>query len=138
MQKNYLKLDLIFINVQNRVMNEIVLFGEIDAPITSSCSSCSGCEDKSEHRCTEDIPSITSKELAEQLKVSVNKSNLENSISVEFKDIHTEDLTDYQDVKTLINMSFSFPILTVNRKIKYMGPFDSDTILLEIKETLKL
>ncbi len=119
-------------------MNEIILFGEETAPITSSCTSCSGCDDKTDHRCTENIPTITSEELADQLLVSVKKASLDSVISVEFKDIHSEDLTDYQDVKTLINMSFSFPILTVNKKIKYMGPFDSDKLLVELRETLKV
>ena len=50
----------------------------------------------------------------------MKKASLDDKISVIFKDIHTEDLTDYKDVKTLINMSFSFPILTVNKKIKYI------------------
>lgn len=119
-------------------MNEIILFGESNKVITSSCTSCSGCNDKSEHRCTETPPSITSEELTVQLRESVKKSSLDDKISVEFKDIHNEDLTEYKDVKTLINMSFSFPILTVNKKIKYMGPFDSDKLLKEIKENLKL
>lgn len=119
-------------------MNEIILFGETNTPITSSCTSCSGCNDKNDPKCTVDIPSITAEALTEQLLVSVKKSSLDDKISVSFKDIHKEDLTDYKDVKTLINMSFSFPILTVNRKIKYMGPFDSDTLLTEIKENLGL
>lgn len=119
-------------------MNEIILFGEETAPITSSCTSCSGCNDKSDHRCTENIPTITSEELANQLIKSVEKASLESVISVKFKDIHNEDLTDYKDVKTLINMSFSFPIVTVNKKIKYMGPFDSDKLLIELRETLKV
>lgn len=119
-------------------MNEIVLFGEKNTTITSSCSSCSGCNDKTENRCTEPQLSITSEELALKLKESVKKQSLESEISVEFRDINTEDLSDYQDVKTLINMSFSFPILTVNKKIKYMGPFDSDILLEEIKGNLNL
>jgi len=119
-------------------MNEIILFGEETAPITSSCTSCSGCDDKSDHRCTDNIPTVTSEELANQLSESVKKASLENLISVQFKDIHSEDLTEYKDVKTLINMSFSFPILTVNKKIKYMGPFDSDKLLVELRETLNV
>ncbi len=138
MQNNYFKLEFIFLNVQNSFMNEIILFGEKSKAIVSSCSSCSGCDDKSEHRCTENIPGITSEKLAENLLESVKKASLDDKISVIFKDIHTEDLTDYKDVKTLINMSFSFPILTVNKKIKYMGPFDSDILLADIKETLGL
>lgn len=119
-------------------MNEIILFGETNKVITSSCTSCIGCNDKSDNRCTDTPPSITSEELTEQLKTAVKNQSLENVIKVEFKDIHNEDLTDYKDVKTLINMSFSFPILTVNKKIKYMGPFNSEVLLSEIKETLKL
>lgn len=119
-------------------MNEIILFGEQSKPITSSCTSCSGCDDKNDHLCTENIPSVTSEQLAANLLESVKKSGLDSKITVEFKDIHSEDLTDYKDVKTLINMSFSFPILTVNKKIKYMGPFDSDVLLQDIKEGLGL
>lgn len=119
-------------------MNEIILFGEKSKAITSSCSSCSGCDDKSDQLCSGDTPTITSEELTSQLLHSVKKAKLENYITVEFKDINTEDLTDYKDVKTLINLSFSFPILTVNKKIKYMGPFDSDVLLSDIKETLGL
>lgn len=120
-------------------MNEIILFGESNTPITSSCSSCSGCNDKSSHMCaTMEAESITCEELTNLLKESVKKQSLENKISVTFKDINSEDLSDYQDVKTLINLSFSFPILTLNKKIKYMGPFDSDILLAEIKETLSL
>ena len=124
--------------MQNSDMNEIILFGEISKPVKSSCSSCSGCDDKTDHLCTENIPEVTSEKLALDLLESVKKSGLEDKISVVFKDINTEDLSEYKDVKTLINMSFSFPILTVNKKIKYMGPFDSDVLLLDIKETLEL
>ncbi|MGL1894429.1 MAG: hypothetical protein OCD02_22550 [Spirochaetaceae bacterium] len=119
-------------------MNEIILFGEETKVITSSCTSCSGCDDKSEHLCTDNTPQVTSEELTEQLLNSVKKAELSGSISVEFRDIHSEDLSEYKDVATLINMSFSFPILTVNKKIKYMGPFDSDILLADIKETLGL
>jgi len=118
-------------------MNEIILFGEEESPITSSCSSCSGCDDNGDHKCTVNIPQITCRELTKQLQDSVIKASLQHKVSVEFKDIYKEDLTEYQDVKTLINMSFSFPILTVNKKIKYMGPFDADTLLSDLKETLE-
>lgn len=68
----------------------------------------------------------------------VEKAKLSDKISVKFKDIHSEDLTDYSDIKTIINMSFSFSMLTINKKIKYMNPFDSDILSEEIKETLGL
>lgn len=119
-------------------MNEIILFGEKTKAITSSCTSCSGCSDKSDHLCTDNIQGITSEELTIQLQDSVKRAGLIKDITVTFKDIHAEDLSAYKDVKTLINMSFSFPILTVNKKIKYMGPFDSEVLLTEIKEGLKL
>lgn len=120
--------------MQNRDMNEIILFGEKEQVITSSCTTCSGCSDKNENLCTGDTQSITSEELTSHLKGAISRANLEERVSVEFKDIHSEDLTDYPDVKTLINMSFSFPILTLNKEIKYMGPFEPEVLLKELKE----
>lgn len=119
-------------------MNEIILFGESDKTVSSSCTACSGCGEKSDPKCTVDVPTITAEELTLQLQSSVNKRDLGSKISVSFRDIHSVDLSEYQDVKTLINMSFSFPILTVNKKIKYMGPFDSEILLSELLETLEL
>ncbi len=117
-------------------MNEVVLFGEKDKEVVSSCDSCTGCGDKSEHLCTDVTPTITSEDLTLKLKKLIEANSLSDQISVEFKDINTDDLTDYKDVKTLINMSFAFPILTVNKKIKYMGPFDPNIVLKDIKETI--
>ena len=124
--------------MQNSSMNEIVLFGESNKAITSSCSSCSGCSDKGDNLCSGETPEVTSEQLTKSLLYAVNQSGLGDKVTVEFKDIHTEDLSEYKDVKTLINMSFSFPILTVNKKIKYMGPFDPNILLDELKETLSL
>lgn len=117
-------------------MNEVVLFGEKGKEVKSSCSSCTGCGDKSEHLCTDMIPSVTSEDLANKLIEIVEEEKLDSQISVSFKDINEEDLTEYQDVKTLINMSFAFPILTVNKKIKYMGPFDPKIVISDIKEAI--
>ncbi len=115
-------------------MIEILLFGEQGKLVTSSCSSCTGCQDGDSHLCTDKTPEITSEELATSLLEEVVKQGLNNEIMVEFRDINKEDLTNYKDVKTLINMSFAFPILTVNGKIKFMGPFNSSSMLNDIKE----
>lgn len=120
------------------MIHQVILFGESNTRITSSCSICSGCSDKESGSCSENTPVITSEELTKSLREAIKNKALENKITVEFRDILKGDLTDFNDVKTLINLSFSFPILTVNKKITYMGPFNPDSMAEEIKETLKL
>lgn len=112
---------------------DIVIFGETGEVVTSSCTSCSGCGDKNAHRCTEETPSVTSDELYKKLFDEVERCGLSHILKVSYRDVHKDDIDDYTDVKTLINMSFAFPILTVDKKIKYMGPFNEEHMVNELK-----